>query len=278
MLFLRFSLRIAWDLITGTLGRLTQCATSSSVKVSLEGFSYHYNFHTEYPFEGPCSLGRLFHLDRETGSVSCDCQSDWLPYYYPLDGKCYEQNSLGPCPAGQYFVFNQTVNATTCNCFTNYVPDSEKGICVEKLTQADCPFGQLVTADSINGLLKCDCQPSMKEHYWAQDGQCYEHFSQGPCDANLLFRLDEKTEQPACLPPISRRKKRFSRSFPHWARASSFVIHSRYILKRIRALFINEAPKNILILSHECYDFHTLSLNAGYNEFPQCDRLMVYIL
>ena len=159
--------------------------------------------------QGPCPLGRLFYLDPASGIASCQCQSTWQPYFYSADGKCYEQNSIGPCPAGQYFAYNLTSNQTECTCFTNFVPDRENGICVEKFTQATCPKGKLVTADPTDGSLKCNCQPEMKNYYWADDGQCYEHFTTGPCDASLLFRMNEKTGQPACLPPI-RRRKRFS--------------------------------------------------------------------
>ena len=158
--------------------------------------------------QGPCPLGLLFFLDPETGTASCQCQSSWKPYYYPVDGQCYELNSLGPCPSGQYFSYNETADLTSCTCFTNFVPDPDREICVEKLTQSSCPPGLLVTADPLDGNLFCDCQPEMKDHYWPADGQCYEHFTTGPCEKPLLFRLDENTGQPACLPPIGRRRKR----------------------------------------------------------------------
>jgi hypothetical protein len=60
------------------------------------------------------------------------------------------------------------------------VPDVEKGICVEKLTQDKCPLGQLITADAITGQSKCDCQAdTMKQNYWPADGKCYQHLNQG---------------------------------------------------------------------------------------------------
>lgn len=112
---------------------------------------------------------------------------------------------------------------------------------MEKLTQDKCPPGQLVTADSITGQYKCDCNPeTMKQNYWPADGKCYQHLTQGmsikvenminqyafsfisemglfhkctgPCSLSMLFRLDDQTSLPACLPPIvsssSLRKKR----------------------------------------------------------------------
>ncbi len=110
----------------------------------------------------------------------------------------------GPCAAGQYFSFDSVKNETSCSCFTAFAPDLQRDICVEKLTRDTCKLGQLVTADQETGNFKCDCQKEeMKTHYWPQDGKCYQHFTQGPCESSLLFRLDEKTGRPACLPPIN---------------------------------------------------------------------------
>lgn len=51
---------------------------------------------------------------------------------------------------------------------------------MEKLTQDKCPAGKLVTADSITGQYKCDCDPeTMKQNYWPASGKCYQHFTQG---------------------------------------------------------------------------------------------------
>lgn len=193
------------------------------------------------PFsKGPCQFGELFYLDAETGRTSCQCQSTWFNHLF--DGKCYEHHSVGPCPAGQYFTFDPVANKTGCTCFTAFAPDPQRGICVEKLTQDNCPVGQLVTADSVTGQLKCDCNSeTMKQNYWPADGKCYQLLTQGwhtlliyvdklikhesqdeslnaffirvegPCETSKLFRLDDQTSLPACLPPIvssSLRKKR----------------------------------------------------------------------
>lgn len=135
-------------------------------------------------------------------------------------------SSIGPCPAGQYFAFDPVANRTACSCFTAFAPDPQRNICVEKLTRDVCKLGQLVTADEKTGEFKCDCnKDAMKENYWPADGKCYQHFTQGndnfnrmtmsqkvtnqrfvietgPCSNSLLFRLDERTSLPACLPPI----------------------------------------------------------------------------
>ncbi|XP_046459592.1 uncharacterized protein LOC124206025 [Daphnia pulex] len=151
--------------------------------------------------QGPCQFGELFYLDPETGRTSCQCKSSWLAHLF--EGKCYEHHSVGPCPAGQYFNFDPVTKKTGCTCFTAFAPDVEKGICVEKLTQDKCPLGQLITADAVTGQSKCDCQAdTMKQNYWPADGKCYQHLTQGPCLKSMLFRLDDQTSLPACLPPI----------------------------------------------------------------------------
>lgn len=81
-------------------------------------------------------------------------------------------------------------------------------------------------ADETTGQFKCDCNPeTMKKNHWPADGKCYQHFTQGdlrcercarcflfkcqlfrarsgPCADSLLFRLNDQTSLPDCLPPI----------------------------------------------------------------------------
>ena len=161
--------------------------------------------------QGPCQFGELFYLDPETGATSCQCRPSWIQHFYPADSKCYEHSSVGPCPDGMYFSFNETTQTTGCTCFTNYLPDAERDICVEKLTQANCPLGQLATPDPTSGDFKCDCQSDMKEHFWQQDGNCYQHFTTGPCQAPEIFRIDDSTGLPACMLPFSQQQQRQKR-------------------------------------------------------------------
>lgn len=160
--------------------------------------------------QGPCALGELFYLDPETAVTSCECRTSWSKHFYPPHNKCYEQNSVGPCPAGQYFSFNESSQTTGCSCFTNFVADPQRQICVEKLTADTCPEGTLVTADPINGNMRCDCNEQMKEHFWTDDGRCYQHFTAGPCAAPNIFRIDDVTGLPACMLPFNHRQRRYS--------------------------------------------------------------------
>ena len=157
-----------------------------------------------YCYVGPCPLGKLFFLDPKTGETTCQCRESWTEHLH-TDGQCYEHHSVGPCPVGQYFSYDPLTEKAGCKCFTAFVTDPKRQICVEKLTKDVCPLGQLVTADSETGELKCDCQPDgvTKQHFWPADGKCYQHFTQGPCASNLLFRIDERTSLPACQPPIT---------------------------------------------------------------------------
>ena len=149
-------------------------------------------------------MGKLFFLDPKTGETTCQCRESWTEHLH-TDGQCYEHHSVGPCPVGQYFSYDPLTEKAGCKCFTAFVTDPKRQICVEKLTKDVCPLGQLVTADSETGELKCDCQPDgvTKQHFWPADGKCYQHFTQGPCASNLLFRIDERTSLPACQPPIT---------------------------------------------------------------------------
>ncbi|CAL4106594.1 unnamed protein product, partial [Meganyctiphanes norvegica] len=148
---------------------------------------------------GPCKDGQLFYLDPNTGIPGCHCRKEWAPYYWPEDGKCYEQHSVGPCPTGMYFSFNQTSASTECNCFTSHVLHEQTQTCYEKLTQGVCKEGELVVKDAATKRLKCDCHSEMRSHYWAADGQCYQHFLQGPCPQGQTFRINQATGKPACI-------------------------------------------------------------------------------
>jgi len=148
--------------------------------------------------QGPCGTGSLFYLDPEKGGPGCHCRQDWEAYYWHKTGECFEQESRGPCKPGQYFAYNSTTRVTECNCFKNHVVDTD-GTCTQLYTQGPCPIGQIVIASQISGELSCDCGSHLRNHYWSPTGQCYPLYVQGPCTRGEQFRLDPRTNSPACI-------------------------------------------------------------------------------
>ncbi len=98
-------------------------------------------------------IGKLFYLDPGAGGTGCHCRKDWPVYYWPATGECFEQESPGPCGQGRYFAYNATLRETECACFKNFAPmpvsaeggeDEGNTECVELLTRAHCPDGQII--------------------------------------------------------------------------------------------------------------------------------------
>ncbi|XP_046642264.1 uncharacterized protein LOC124327308 [Daphnia pulicaria] len=108
--------------------------------------------------------------DDEKNEGFCECleltkekaKSELRPIYSNKTGVCYRQNTQGPCENGEWFVLKNTY--PRCEL----VPDG-------------CPTdGRHVFWNPDNSTAK----------------QCWEIWTQGPCDKGQLLHLEQDTEEP----------------------------------------------------------------------------------
>lgn len=69
-----------------------------------------------------------------------------------------------------------------CNCRAYHLYWPQDGLCYRELTQGPCPTGFKLVWNVLEEKAECECPP-----FWSQadDGQCYEEYSQVNCSSYL---------------------------------------------------------------------------------------------
>ncbi|XP_023030159.2 uncharacterized protein [Leptinotarsa decemlineata] len=145
-------------------------------------------------------------LSKSGKNLSAECRCTPETAQSATDGKCYALFSLGPCDGGEYFAPDTQYKSENSkrqwgvckqikNCSDEtmvYWPKDEK--CYKLLSRGPCPKGQLLTTDPNGNIPVCKCgnQVELKDYRFA-DGQCYQHFTKGPCLEKGHLFLPDKT-------------------------------------------------------------------------------------
>ena len=70
--------------------------------------------------QGPCEVGTVIMLDRESGAGFCGCNKTLNMYYHADTDQCYQLYTRGPCPLGHILSFNYTTLRPECKCHDGY--------------------------------------------------------------------------------------------------------------------------------------------------------------
>jgi hypothetical protein len=127
-------------------------------------------------------------------------------------GKCKSMDDISDCNSANMELSQTPYGIAECACQVGYLPrfDEDSNIveCIEERTQGHCKDGQKYSWDldseepmclredcsTIKDMTK-GCEQEGYLPYFDENGkqQCYEEFSQGPCDEGEIFTLDWDT-------------------------------------------------------------------------------------
>merc|ERR1711971_603001 len=124
-------------------------------------------------------------------------------------GKCKSMDDISDCSSANMELSQTPYGIAECACKDGYLPrfDENSNIveCIEELTQGHCKIGQKYSwnldseepmclwedCSTVKDMTK-GCEQEGYLPYFDENGktQCYEEFSQGPCDEGEIFSLD----------------------------------------------------------------------------------------